>query len=667
VIWTLLLSLAAADPGPTDCAAILSLVRADGDGAARVMRGRCWLPDDPAAAEAELAPVRGGVWEDYARPLRARAALALARPADAIARLEGLSLPGAAGYEVRLLRARALLALHRSLDARDDLRLLLESPVADEARLLLAEGAIDRGEREAAVSTLRRLWAVSVVGGWHERAADALTQLGAPVPSAAVLADHPLLTERIAALRKANQLAEATTWLLAMDKADAAAATDAQVARALFDARRYAEAAAAWDTVHGVGDAATGGPDALYDHALAYIRSGQPDAGQALWRRVRALHPTSAQADEASYKAAWLLVDAGQCADALPALDAHLAARPTTAWGESARWFKGRCQWRLGLRAEALATWEGLLARHPDTALAPAVAYWRAVAATDPAAVRSGLQAVLDRWPLSGHAWLAAARLGTRFAAPAGSSAPPAWPADLAGHRAVDRALALAQAGLLQEARDEAQVLVPLATDQPHALPIAALLVFAGDAATARRVVGKWCPTATLPSSRALREACWPRPLDGVVTPTAAAWGLPSGLPWAIALAESRMDPSVTSAAGARGLMQIMPAEGDRLHAAAGLPGAFDADRLYVASYNAALGTTELGLKRRALDGVLQLDSLPAVIASYNAGEEAVRRWLVPGHAADDFAEDIPYTETRRYVRTVLGYLMAWRQIYGDP
>jgi soluble lytic murein transglycosylase len=127
------------------------------------------------------------------------------------------------------------------------------------------------------------------------------------------------------------------------------------------------------------------------------------------------------------------------------------------------------------------------------------------------------------------------------------------------------------------------------------------------------------------------------------------------------------MDPSVTSAAGARGLMQIMPAEGERLHAAAGLPGAFDADLLYVASYNAALGTTELGLKRRSLDGALQPDALPAVIASYNAGEEAVRRWLVPGHASDDFAEDIPYTETRRYVRTVLGYLMAWRQVYGDP
>jgi tetratricopeptide (TPR) repeat protein len=507
VIWTLLLSLAAADPGPTDCAAILSLVREGGDGATRVLRGRCLLPTDPSAAEAELAPVRGGVWEDYARPLRARAALASDRPNDALAHLAGLNLPGAAGLDVRLLRARALLALRRSLEARDDLRLLLESPVADEARMLLAQGAIDRGERDAAVTTLRRLWAISVVGGWHTRAADALVGLGSPVPSAAVLADHALIAERVAALRKANQLAEATTWLLAMDAADPAAATDLQVARALFDARRYAEAAAAWDAVHGVGDAATGGPDALYDHALAYIRSGQPEAGQALWRRVRALHPSSAQADEASYKAAWLLVDAGQCADALPALDAHLAARPTTAWGESARWFKGRCQWRLGLRAEALATWDDLLARHPDTSLAPAVAYWRAIASSDPAAVSRGLQTVLDRWPLSGHAWLAVAKLGRRFAAPTAPSPAPQWPPDLAGHRAVDRALALAQAGLLPEARDEAQALVPLATDQSHALPIAALLVFAGDAATSRRVVGKWCPTATLPTSQP-RGAC---------------------------------------------------------------------------------------------------------------------------------------------------------------
>ena len=185
----------------------------------------------------------------------------------------------------------------------------------------------------------------------------------------------------------------------------------------------------------------------------------------------------------------------------------------------------------------------------------------------------------------------------------------------------------------------------------------------------ARRAVSRWCPSSPLPSDPQLARACWPRPFEATVTEAARAHGLDPLLPYAIMLAESDMDPEVTSAAGARGLMQIMPAEGGRLHDAAHAAGRYDPDRLYHARYNALLGTTELGLKREALGGVLTPDPLPAVIASYNAGEAAVRSWLPTDGAAassSTFAEDIPYTETRRYVRTVLGYHMAWRLVWGD-
>jgi soluble lytic murein transglycosylase-like protein len=96
---------------------------------------------------------------------------------------------------------------------------------------------------------------------------------------------------------------------------------------------------------------------------------------------------------------------------------------------------------------------------------------------------------------------------------------------------------------------------------------------------------------------------------------------------------------------------------------------AHHADDLYVAPYNAALGTAELGEKLKLLDGLLARDSMPAVIASYNGGEEAVRRWRTAWDAPPDpdlFSEAIGYTETRRYVRSVLGHVMAYRWVYGD-
>ena len=57
------------------------------------------------------------------------------------------------------------------------------------------------------------------------------------------------------------------------------------------------------------------------------------------------------------------------------------------------------------------------------------------------------------------------------------------------------------------------------------------------------------------------------------------------------------------------------------------------------------------------------------MIAGYNGGAEAVDRWLrsyPSAPEADRFAEDISFSETRRYVKRVLGYLQTWRLVYGD-
>ena len=62
-------------------------------------------------------------------------------------------------------------------------------------------------------------------------------------------------------------------------------------------------------------------------------------------------------------------------------------------------------------------------------------------------------------------------------------------------------------------------------------------------------------------------------------------------------------------------------------------------------------------------------EPLPLAIAGYNGGEEAVLRWMSlydDAVTAERFGEDVGYTETRRYVRKVLGYLMAYRYVYGD-
>ena len=55
-----------------------------------------------------------------------------------------------------------------------------------------------------------------------------------------------------------------------------------------------------------------------------------------------------------------------------------------------------------------------------------------------------------------------------------------------------------------------------------------------------------------------------------------------------------------------------------------------------------------------------------AAIGSYNAGPEAVSRWLEerPDHHDDEWVEAIPYQQTRRYVKRVLRSLHAYQVLY---
>jgi soluble lytic murein transglycosylase-like protein len=61
--------------------------------------------------------------------------------------------------------------------------------------------------------------------------------------------------------------------------------------------------------------------------------------------------------------------------------------------------------------------------------------------------------------------------------------------------------------------------------------------------------------------------------------------------------------------------------------------------------------------------------SLPLIIAGYNGEADAVTRWIAAWPEpppADLFAENISYTETRKYVQRVLGFLQTYRYVYGD-
>ena len=130
-------------------------------------------------------------------------------------------------------------------------------------------------------------------------------------------------------------------------------------------------------------------------------------------------------------------------------------------------------------------------------------------------------------------------------------------------------------------------------------------------------------------------------------------------LVYSIMRAESTFRPAVVSPSGAIGLMQLMPVTAQKM--AGELGNHFDVHDLYSPAKNIEYGIQYL----KKLYGLFP-DNTIAVIASYNAGEEAAGRWLKHGYSTDieEFIEEIPYDETNLYVKKVIMTYWILQQMY---
>jgi soluble lytic murein transglycosylase len=163
---------------------------------------------------------------------------------------------------------------------------------------------------------------------------------------------------------------------------------------------------------------------------------------------------------------------------------------------------------------------------------------------------------------------------------------------------------------------------------------------------------------------------------DGLVPlatgwPQAAAIPADAGIEPALALGiirqESSFDVAITSPAGARGLMQLMPATAAQLGKKLGITvplAALTSDP----ALNLRLGTAYLALLMAQFD-----NATPLVMAGYNAGPNRVTEWIgVNGDPrrgaidAIDWIELIPFAETRNYVQRVTENMVIYRAQAGS-
>ncbi|MDZ7923517.1 MAG: transglycosylase SLT domain-containing protein [Marinagarivorans sp.] len=155
----------------------------------------------------------------------------------------------------------------------------------------------------------------------------------------------------------------------------------------------------------------------------------------------------------------------------------------------------------------------------------------------------------------------------------------------------------------------------------------------------------------------------FPLAYNDAIAQAAVNTQLDKALIFAIARQESAFAEDAQSQAGARGLMQLMPATAKQQAAHSGVKNHTTAD-LFKPEHNIQLGSKYLGGLLTQFKGNRILAA-----AAYNAGPGRVKQWLgtpAKEKPADVWVETIPFKETRQYVQNVLTYSVIYTYRMDD-
>lgn len=221
------------------------------------------------------------------------------------------------------------------------------------------------------------------------------------------------------------------------------------------------------------------------------------------------------------------------------------------------------------------------------------------------------------------------------------------------------RAIALLQIGQTARAEAELRALWPLARGN---LPLLRAMLALASQAGLTHLSAQLAELAQAADGRPRDLARFPLPR---LTP-AQGFRVEPALIYALARQESNFDSAAVSRAGARGLLQVMPATAAYLANDPSFIGE-GAERLHNPGLSLELGQRYLHyLARTEAVG----NDLIRLLAAYNAGPGNLAKWLPAARHRDDallFIEAIPFDETRTHVQRVLAYSWIYASRLGLP
>jgi soluble lytic murein transglycosylase len=432
-------------------------------------------------------------------------------------------------------------------------------------------------------------------------------------------------------------------------------------ARALFRERKYEGAVKAFGALL---------PDleARFWRARSLARSGEIEKSIEEFTRVS--QATNEElASWALYLKGTLHEDRGEME---AAIDAFRSAAQYAGYPERVRdalWREGWAQYRTKRYAEARSTLDTLAARTDDVLARLRPRYWAARASALAGAPEKGRKELADlahEFPLTYYGWRAQERLALEGDGLVVTQRNLAEGTRRVDDEAIERVALLIEAGLDDMARSELRFAARRARGFVDRTQVGILLARVGDYHRANELVvtaySDSLARGLQPGREALWWLSWPpayRETIREILPSEAS--IEPELVSAIMREESHYRVDARSSVGALGLLQLMPSTAAQLAREKGIEN-FESEDLFDPRTNIILGAAYLDQLGTRFDG-----RMSAAIGSYNAGPRRVSSWLRGGgkELEDDvWVENIPYDQTRSYVKRVLRSLHAYKSFY---
>ena len=573
-----------------------------------------------------------------------------------------------------LLKAKIDMAENKHAQARDTLRQLrtaksVKSDITDEALFLQGQIHEAQGELRRAHALYDDLRNGSPLSRWTSAAREAQARLREKYPELFALQTIRSLADEAERLSRERQTSEAEILykklLNNVSEPDLRLRFLAKLSGLYLSVRRRSAAIPLLEEIAREYSETAEAPKALYQ--IGNILWNRHDNDRALdyFDRLIENYPTSSDAGRARFAAADIHESFGRKEQAIQLYTSVIERFPKNPVRDDAAWRLAWLYYREGDLGSAAAAFKALVSQSRNAALAMAALYWQARSTEKLGDEETAKQLYRQVFFDSGESYYqtlaqrSLARLGEPVdeAKPAKpQAAEPSTPlvsAEVDFH--LTRARELAALSLHQLAVAE---LDQINGTKPNG-PLRTLLMreYFYNRAYARSLsLANQAPLSQ--SERDLYR--YPLAFWGLIQQKAQERELDPYLVLALIRQESLFDARARSPAAAVGLMQLIPPTAARVARQLGLA-VPSQERLFEPEVNLILGTQYLKdlLERYS-------NNWPKALAAYNAGEAAVDRWEreIVTDDIEEFVEQIPYVETRGYVKLVLRNHRIYKRLY---